>query len=190
MEPVNKRLFKNELKFYFGLTQAEVDLIETNWNALYQKRYDFVMLTVPTNYQNDQGVAYWQWADGYMTMTSYDAPTVVGVTDTVVGYPEISYFRDAYLLPNINTDNAIMFQDVALFVDKSDKDSNYEYLFDLTNAEGGDPDANSLFNVNTLKTLISLGEATPDIIEDFFTTLVLGQEWTDLTTTLGLAQPE
>jgi hypothetical protein len=33
--PLKRRLFKNELKTYFGLSQAQVDSIEANWNSIY-----------------------------------------------------------------------------------------------------------------------------------------------------------
>jgi len=36
----------------------------------------------------------------------------------------------------------------------SDPNSNYEYLFNLTNSVGGDPDPSSFFNVQTLKAFI------------------------------------
>ena len=40
----------------------------------------------------------------------------------------------------------------------------------MTSADGGDPEASSLFNVTTLKTLINVGERSVNIIENPETT--------------------
>lgn len=51
-----------------------------------------------------------------------------------------------------------MFTDVNLYNDLGDNTANFEYLFNLTNSTGGkEPEASSLFNIDTLKTLIDLG---------------------------------
>lgn len=72
----------------------------------------------------------------------------------------------------------------------SDPSSNYEYLFNLTNNVGGDPDPSSFFNVKTLKLLIDLGDAVPNILKNtsltFGIDFILSSEWDILTTTLGL----
>lgn len=72
------------------------------------------------------------------------------------GYPEISYFVTGKLLPVIR-DNSylyIRFVNVHLYVDKSNKNVNYEDLFNLTSENGGDPSESSLFNIKILKHLI------------------------------------
>lgn len=51
------------------------------------------------------------------------------------------------MLPNINDANKFIFNDVQLYNNMSDPYSNYEYLFNLTNAEGNDPDSSSFFNI-------------------------------------------
>jgi len=48
----------------------------------------------------------------------------------------------------------------------SDPTSNYEYLFNLTNSEGQDPEPSSFFNVQTLKKFVELGDAVPNIIKN------------------------
>jgi hypothetical protein len=48
----------------------------------------------------------------------------------------------------------------------SDPTSNYEYLFNLTNSEGQDPEPSSFFNVKTLKKFVELGDAVPNIIKN------------------------
>jgi len=47
----------------------------------------------------------------------------------------------------------------------SNPKANFEHLFNLTNASGGDPDPNSFFNIQTLKKFIDLGEVVPNIIK-------------------------
>ncbi len=50
-----------------------------------------------------QGVAYWQWADSFVTR-KYNTPkvdSIVMVADTVTGYPEFFYFKKAKLMPSL-----------------------------------------------------------------------------------------
>jgi len=62
----------------------------------------------------------------------------------------------------------------------------------LTNSSGGDPNPNSLFNVQTLKTLCEIGATVPNIITDPTETygvsfnLEQNANWTALASTLGL----
>ncbi len=56
----------------------------------------------------------------------------------------------------------------------------------MTNAEGGNPDPSSLFNVQTLKKLIELGQQIVDITVDKEATLTFNSDWDDLTARLGL----
>jgi hypothetical protein len=46
-------------------------------------------------------VAYWQWADSYITLqlNTPSVDSIAQITDTVVGYPEISFFKKARLMP-------------------------------------------------------------------------------------------
>ena len=75
------------------------------------------------------------------------------------------------------------------------KKNNMEHLFNLTSADGGDPAANSLFNLTTLKTLVSLGQAAPNIVGDdqdlvYGKNFTLPIEWTTLGETLGLNETD
>jgi hypothetical protein len=141
-----------------------------------------------TNYKDWQGVAYIQWATADITQKQ-GAESVIYVTDTAVGYPEMSFFKSNLFLPNIMPAYQTMFADIVLYNDTRDGDVNYEYLFNLTNSTGGDePEPSSLFNVDTLKQLISLGQNTKDIVNDTSGNADLNLDsWTELTTTLGLA---
>ena len=83
------------------------------------------------------------------------AISVSKIVNTVTGYPEISYFISNFLLDNavscVSQANIDVFTGVKLYDTKGSPDkpptTNYEYLFSLENASGGDPDPHSLFNV-------------------------------------------
>jgi hypothetical protein len=91
--------------------------------------------------------------------------SVTQVSNAAAGYPEYYYWKNFYFLQNINSDNMAIFEPIKMYVSMSDPSMNYEHLFNLTNSEGGDPDSSSLFNVQTLKELIRMGEALPNIIK-------------------------
>ena len=46
---------------------------------------------------------------------------------------------------------------ITMYRSAADVTNNMEHLFNLTSADGGDPAGNSLFNLTTLKTLVTLG---------------------------------
>ncbi len=46
------------------------------------------------------------------------APSVVNVTDTAVGFPEISFFKDYYFNTKVSDDMKTQFQDIVLYKDK------------------------------------------------------------------------
>ena len=85
----------------------------------------------------------------------------------------------------MNNENWAIFQDIYLYNNLSDPNSNYEYLFNLTNSVGGDPDPSSFFNVQTLKQFIDLGDAVPNILKNttlvFGVDFVLSEAWVTLT---------
>ena len=141
-------------------------------------------------------MAYWQWADSYMTRNRNPAdpePSVAFSTNTVTGYVEYWYWLNYYCNPDeaaaMSKDNWAIFSDVQMYRSTSNPNVNMEYLFSLTDpVTGGDPAATSLFNIKTLQTLVSLGQATPNIISEpnliYGTNFTLSQEWTDLAVTL------
>lgn len=69
--------------------------------------------------------------------------------------------------------------------------SNYQFLWNLTNANGADPDPSSFFNIQTIKTFCDLGERVPNIIKNpsliYGVDFTLESGWQDLTTVMGLA---
>lgn len=95
-------------------------------------------------------------------------------------------------MPNVNDANKALFQDIRLYDNMSDPYSNYQHLWNLTNSTGGvDPEPNSFFNIQTLKTFCDLGDAVPNIIKNqtavFGTDFELSEDWITLTQTLGLS---
>lgn len=120
-----------------------MDEIELNWNKNYNIVYQIVLETPPTNYiTTTQGVAYWQWAMAFMTITK-DANSVTKIVDTVTGYPEISFFKSDLFDKSVNANYLELFKGVNLYNDPRDKtkSSNYEALFNLTDAKGSAPGA-------------------------------------------------
>jgi hypothetical protein len=142
--------------------------MEVNWNAYYNNNAAIINVLAPAgpDYENIGGIAYWQWSAGFFTLdNSPSEPSVVFSANTVTGYPEISYFKNYYLKDMISAENWATFEDVHLYVDLSDSTANYEHLWNLTNSQGEDPDANSFFNIQSLKQFCDLGDAVPNIIK-------------------------
>ena len=76
----------------------------------------------------------------------------------------------------------------------SDPTVNMEYLFAMSDPDsGGDPLETSLFNLDTLMTLVNLGNTTPNILTNkdvtYKTDFTLQQGWTDLAARLKLDDP-
>ena len=96
----------------------------------------------------------------------------------------------------MSTANWAIFKDMKMYNSKFDTTSNFESLFMLYDPETlEDPLPNSLFNLDTLKQIVSLGQEAPNILssganynetwgEDF--NLVEDEDWLDLANTLGL----
>lgn len=74
-----------------------------------------------------------------MTMNDGE-PSVVKASNTVAGFPEISYFHTEYFDKTVSPANKDTFADVKLYADDSIPESNYFNLFELTASDGGDPD--------------------------------------------------
>ena len=50
----------------------------------------------------------------------------------------------------MNSVNWETFGSIAMFIDEKDHSVNFEHLWSLNDTDGGDPAANSLFNITTL----------------------------------------
>ena len=102
-------------------------------------------------------------------------PSVANLSNTVTGYVEYYYWKNYYCDPTkdasdinaraMSDENWVYFKDVEMYRNKNDTTVNMEYLWNMTNPNVGgkdppenpDPLGNSLFNITTLKTLITLG---------------------------------
>ena len=80
-----------------------------NWNGLYNGELPALYSLIPdsTQYQDEFGVMYWQWANAYITESTLSAPSVAVISaasgaNTVAGYFEISYFHSAYFNTSAN----------------------------------------------------------------------------------------
>lgn len=105
----------------------------------------------------------------------------------------MSYWRDEYLCKKISDDNkaalcSVEFSDPKVF-------TNFEALFNITQGpemEYADPPPSSLYNIQTLKRLISAGEGSLDITQDEYKTKTFEEaiapmltQWTMLSFDLG-----
>ena len=77
-------------------------------------------------------------------------------TNTVTGYVEYYYWLHTYCDPAgqgaMSQANWDVFGSIEMYNDKSDPTANMEHLFNMVDLEtGGDPKADSLFNLTTLK---------------------------------------
>jgi len=85
---------------------------------------------------------------------------------------------------------------VNLFNEPSQPGTNNEHLiavYDMAVGKGSEPPVNSLFNIENMQMLMSLGENTPNIMLNNtlnFTDIVLDPEWMTLTTNLGLSSTD
>ena len=93
-------------------------------------------------------------------------PSVTKVVSTVSGYPEIFYWQQYYLCDPAKTKISDTNKDKLCNVTFADKHKfdNLNYLFDMNSSSGGNPEASSLYNISTLKTLIDVGERSVNII--------------------------
>lgn len=77
--------------------------MQENWNLFFNDESNVVLNSIPTvaPYINQTGIAYWQWADSYMTeyRSSPKAPSVLNSTDTVTGYVEFNFWMNYYCNP-------------------------------------------------------------------------------------------
>lgn len=73
-----------------------------NWNKFYNEIEPIVYQSIPAQdpYHDQTGVAYWQWADSYLTKRSIPpGPSVLNSTDTVTGYVEYFFWKKYYCDP-------------------------------------------------------------------------------------------
>ena len=157
-----------ELKTYFGLDIATIQEMENNWNSFYSDEQTNVFAQIKSGDKDIANYAYWQWATG--NWTSPD-PSFVNTTTPqfITGYPEFSFWLSYYCAPEnqaaMSQKNYDLFSGVKMYRDNDSETAtnNMEYLFYLPSA-GEDPPATSLFNITTLKQLISLGQSSVNII--------------------------
>ena len=180
--------------------------MQTNYRTFYTDSLaiSFALLPTPEEYRNQQGIAYWQWAGAVMTSKHNNprVPSVTKIVNTVTGYPEISFFVSDVLqnsqnmtAANIQAMSGVQLWDTQEVVDGQPPTTNYEYLFSLIgSSDSKDPDANSLFNVTTLQTLIKLGQNTTNIVKNPDKTYGVDfdidndEDWIQLQTYLGLKE--
>eukprot|EP00347_Sterkiella_histriomuscorum_P022889 403336776 len=170
-DPLQYQLLFNELRYRFGLTTEQINICTKQWNFFTDKGKKGVKAAVFSRNNDEQGVAYCQWANSIVT-GNISTPRLDSVTqqvDTATGWPEIGFFKIALFNPTIlkNVDLFKRFENVKLYTGFTPDQIklNPEYLFDMTDGKGGDPLPNSLFNIDTLQQLLDLGSQAIDVID-------------------------
>ena len=112
--------------------------------------------------------AYWQWSSSYFTMLpalGLNKESVAQIDDTILGYPEISYFKTAFLKKMKGTKYEGVFDNVSYGSPKSN--INYGHLFYLPPRDFvGDIPESSLFNLDTIRSVFETIETLVDVFED------------------------
>ena len=164
-DPQKQALLSMEFKTFFGLTQAQISEMIPNWQKIYKSNEaEFLSTLIGSAEFNDyQRVGYWQWSQGFITQ-QMGQPSVTKISNAVSGFPEISYWRDEFLCKQISDANkaelcSVQFSDPKSF-------NNFEALFNMSQGEANkwaDPKVSSLFNVQTLKSVLDAGSRSVDI---------------------------
>jgi hypothetical protein len=177
--------------------------VTNNWNNFYQTQSRALWNSLPTNgtYVNNFGLMYWQWANSYLTETYFNGiPSLANYWPlNYAGYYEISYFKTAYFNTVASQANIDSFASLQMYSNINIPGSNYENIFltyDIyTKNPKSNPPVNSLFNMNTMQQLVSLGMSTPNILKAdkgmiYGVDFGLNDDWFALTYTLGLDFPQ
>ena len=94
----------NELRVTFGLEESQITEFKTNWFKFYQEGIDYIYAHNNATYNTEQSIAYWQWSTGRVTNYTYlndNNETFLHYDETMVGFPEISYFKDKLFMPSL-----------------------------------------------------------------------------------------
>lgn len=97
--------------------------------------------------------AYWQWTASYFTILpalGLNKESVAQIDDTIIGYPEINYFKPAFLKKIENSIHKGEFDSVNFGLPNSTV--TYAHLFFLPPKDYyGEVPRTSLFNLDTLQ---------------------------------------
>lgn len=124
---------------------------------------------------NSADFAYWQWASSYFTKLpalGLGKDSVAQIDSTILGYPEMSYFRQNFEAKLKGSQNEGKFNGIDFGSPSSNKD--YSHLFYIPpKTWTGELPKSSLFHIETLISLFNSIESmpdmfdTPDILVDF-----------------------
>lgn len=112
--------------------------------------------------------AYWQWTASYFTKLpalGLNKDSVAQIDPTILGYPEINYFKSELLRRIKGSKYENDFNTIDFGSPKTGR--NFVHLFYLPHADfRGELPKSSLFNLDTLKALFNEIETMPDIFEN------------------------
>lgn len=164
--------FQNEIFSYFGISHNDMmNEATNNFCQLVDNTVTLLKSSCPKMGQercDSSDFAYWQWANSYFTMLpalGLNKQSVSQLDSTILGYPEISYFKPAFVKNLTGSQYEKVFDTINFGTPSSGK--SYEHIFYLPNASFvGDLPASSLFNLDTLKAIFLTLESFPDIGSD------------------------
>ena len=174
--------------------------MEYNWNTWVDLETTNALETtnsIPTGDKNATNYAYWQWANSTITAPYFPSFASKTQPQFVTGYPEFNYWLNYYCSPEqegsegaMSQENWSQFSDVKMYRESDNSTEwaestavNMASLFYTPKESGVDPPASSLFNITTLKSLISLGQSTVNIIssnETVWDASTLSPDWLSL----------
>jgi hypothetical protein len=164
--------FQNEIFTYFSISHVDVmaEAIE-NFCLIVDSTTKLLISACPKQDKSQcdySDFAYWQWATSYFTKLpalGLNKDSVTDMDDTILGYPEMSYFKKKNLDKLKGSKYENVFDNIDFGTPSSNK--NYVHIFYLPPADFvGDLPESSLFNLNTLKTVFGETEKLTDIFKD------------------------
>lgn len=164
--------FQNEIFTYFSLSGVTImEEATNNFCAIVDNTIKLLQSACPkkgSHLCDASDFAYWQWTDSYFTKLpalGIGKESVAQVDPTIVGYPEINYFKPKFLDKLKNSTYKEQFDKVNF--GSPDSEVNYSHLFYLPPRDYmGDMPKSSLFNLDTIQEIFEVVETMPDLYED------------------------
>lgn len=116
---------------------------------------------------NSADFAYWQWSNSYFTRLpalGLNKDSVSQIDDTIMGFPEISYFKQNLEKKLKGSINEKQFDGVDFGSPKGKEEFSYLFYIPPTDFRGELPET-SLFNIETLIQLFDMTERMEDVWE-------------------------
>lgn len=101
--------FQNELASLLGLTKAQAKTGSENFCKAVEGAIPLAKGVCP-NDCDTMTFAYYQWGEAFITQAAGLGDTVTKLDPTIVGYPEISFFKSEFFMPAISANETLTTQ--------------------------------------------------------------------------------